>query len=83
MRSYWSALAKLRKAEEEMVISEIATLTQGPPENLSNDETVLLCNLQNQFDNILYTNVKLKVRLCDLGGGGWSKANKILHTSSD
>ncbi len=32
MRSYWSALAKLRKAEEEMVISEIAALTQGPPE---------------------------------------------------
>lgn len=52
MRSYGSALAKLRKAEEEMVISENAALTQGPPENLSNDETVLLCNLQNQLDNI-------------------------------
>ncbi len=80
MRSYWSALAKLRKAEEEMVISEIAALTQGPPENLSNDETVLLCNLQNQFDNIY----KCKAEGAFVrGGGGWSKANKILHTSSD
>lgn len=52
MRSYGSALAKLRKAEEEAVISEIAAITHGPPENLSNVETALLSKLQNQLDDI-------------------------------
>lgn len=52
MRNYGSALAKLRKAEEEAVISEIAAITHGPPENLSNVEAALLSKLQNQLDDI-------------------------------
>lgn len=52
MRRYGSELAKLRKAEEEAVVSEIAAVTQGSPENLSNADAALLCKLQNQLDDI-------------------------------
>lgn len=41
MRRYGSELAKLRKAEEEAVFSEIAAVTQGSPESLSNADGAL------------------------------------------
>lgn len=77
MRSYGSALAKLRKAKEE--ISEIAALTQRPSWKSFKWWN---CFAIYKTSLIIYTNVKLKVLLCDLGGGRWSKVNKILHTSS-
>lgn len=76
MRSCGSTLAKLRKAEKEAVINEIAVITQRPPEYLSNVETALLSKLQNQLDDIY------KCKVEGGGGDGWSKTNKILHTSS-
>jgi len=81
MRRFGSDLAKLRKAEEEAVVSEISAVTQGPPENLSNADAALFCKLQNQLDDIYKCKAEGSfVRY--LEGDGWSKENTILPTSS-
>uniref|UniRef100_A0A3Q3BIJ9 Reverse transcriptase domain-containing protein n=1 Tax=Kryptolebias marmoratus TaxID=37003 RepID=A0A3Q3BIJ9_KRYMA len=52
LRTYTSSFAKTKRAEEENVISEITSITQKIPENLSENEHSRLIYLQNKLDDI-------------------------------
>lgn len=52
LRRYGSEIAKLRKTEEEEVISKIASYYQRSPEEISEDDKLILLDLQNKLDSL-------------------------------
>uniref|UniRef100_A0A669D202 Reverse transcriptase domain-containing protein n=1 Tax=Oreochromis niloticus TaxID=8128 RepID=A0A669D202_ORENI len=52
LRRYGSQIAKLRKAEEQEVISRIASYYQRSPEEISEEDKLTLLELQNKLDGL-------------------------------
>lgn len=55
---YSSDLAKLRRLEEDKIMSTITTISQKPPESLSANEKETLAEFQRKLDNLYLLKAK-------------------------